>query len=99
MNTTIKNLEIVNYQRNGVAGTGFFTCCFESKGVRLMATFETDDESGMVDIASCRVTERDDLRSSWYGDDFAREINSELKSRNQTVNSTCQLWQSFEKAA
>ena len=70
-----------NYQRNGVAGEGFFSAIMEWKEdgekkhhKNFLTTFQTYPDN-TVDWETCRVIDLDNLQKSWRGDNFANDLS------------------------
>lgn len=67
-----------NYQRNGVAGEGFFSALMEWKenGIKkhfknFLITFTEGNEAH----SNCRVVDLNNPEESWRGDEFAYALN------------------------
>lgn len=67
----------LNYQRNGVAGVGFYQCEYSHEGeAGLIATFETTEDEKTVEYTRCRAIDPRDLNKAYRGDVIARELNN-----------------------
>lgn len=73
----MKDFKIINYQRNGNTGDGFYVGTFTDDDVEglehFVVTFDTDDIARVIS-ATCRVLCLDALATDWRGDFYAGEI-------------------------
>lgn len=87
----MKNLKIISYQRNGVAGNGFYVATCTEFNLPFVVTFgtcvptrESELESFIdrhIKIDSCRALCLTDLTEKWRGDDFADDIQKIINRR------------------
>ena len=75
-------IKIINYQRNGVSGDGFFVAKIMDGKQYLLATFETNDTDDHLRTETCRVIGPDDLEQGWRGDYYADEIQRAFRATN-----------------
>lgn len=78
----------LTYQRNGVAGEGFYQLVYKNKeqgmkkAMTFVATFDTrrdkENKIDIIDWVKCRVTSIDNPLLAWRGDVLAGEIQRHL---------------------
>lgn len=80
------------FQRNGVAGTPFYTALIKYKDGNkvidnFLLTFETEDDDKGIRIESCRGVHLSDCNSAWRGDeigymmvDYLKEYHPEMET-------------------
>ena len=81
-----------NYQRNGIAGEGFFSALMEWKeeGMRkhfrdFLVTFQEYKESASINWETCRVVDLNNPEDSWRGDHFATDL-TEFFTLNKIID-------------
>jgi len=66
----------LNYQRNGVAGEGFYQCSYSLDGESgLIATFTTESDERTIKQDQCRAIDPKDLNKAYRGDEVSYELN------------------------
>lgn len=71
---TIKTLNNLNYQRNGVCGNPFYSCIItvvENEGT-FLATFELNNQ--IFNLYSCRIVQLENPMGKWRGDEFGYDL-------------------------
>ncbi|MDP2692704.1 MAG: hypothetical protein Q8O88_03650 [bacterium] len=97
MKTKMKFISL-NYQRNGVSGDGFFQLVYSDKYKRtylFLATFETQNIDGKEEriiSTNCRVTNLDDFKLGYRGDNIASEIQNMLDEKVKKLRQTYLDW-------
>lgn len=70
----------IYFQRNGVLGNSFYTAYFRHLDFgRMVATFETDNNSMLINRQTCRVISLVKPEQAFRGDDIAATLQIELR--------------------
>lgn len=83
----IAKIHLFTFQRNGIAGEGFYVIEFDwrddrnnESGYKFIATFESNNEDNAILIPSCRVLNPIDISMCWRGDNFGYAFAKKFKS-------------------
>lgn len=69
-------IKSLHYQRNGVAGIGFYQCEYALDGESgLLATFEPSNDDMTIKCETCRAIDPKDLTKAYRGDVVSYEIS------------------------
>ena len=87
------------YQRNGVAGVGFYQCEYAHEGESgLIATFEIDETDKVIDYTRCRAINPADLKLAYRGDRMAGELQAYFSPMMRDGKTLYDLIEIIEKA-
>lgn len=93
MNESNITVKIVNYQRNGISGQGFYTAILSDEDnptAAFLATFSVKHERceslSTIDVETFRVINLHDLTDCWRGDRMGSIVNAIVVTKLANIN-------------